>query len=86
MTEIFSLQSAAYEHIDAVELIQEALGSGSWHMEFSEEGELLAGDGSPVFRKMIGYKDTSDFPDDLDVFFNLLHKDAKERVVDHYWN
>lgn len=86
MTETFSLRFNEYEHIDAVELIQEALGSGSWHMEFNEKGELVSVFWSQVFRQMIGYKDINDFPNVLDVFFNLLHKDDKERVIRHYWN
>jgi len=62
------------------------LGSGSWHMEFNENADLTSVYWSPVFRRMIGYRDTEDFPNDLDVFFDLLHEDDKNRVIDHYWN
>lgn len=72
--------------INAVDLIQEALGSGPWHMEFDENANLISCFWSPVFRRMIGYKNTSDFPDELESFFNLLHEEDRERVVTHYWN
>ena len=72
--------------VDEIELLQEALGSGEWNMSFNEKGEMTDVYWSPVFRRMIGYRDESDFPNVLESWTNLLHEEDKERVVNHYWN
>ena len=74
------------ETVDAVELLQEALKSGSWNMDFNEKAEIVSVYWSPVFRRMVGYKDTTDFPDTLDSFINILYEEDRDRVVNHYWN
>ncbi len=72
--------------VNEVELLQEALGSGAWDMRFEQNGELIAVNWSKVFRRMIGYKDESDFPNKLSSFTNRLHEDDRDRVVNLYWN
>lgn len=84
MKKSFSINAG--ENFDAVELIQEALGSGSWRMDFNEKGELISVLWSQVFRDMIGYKDHYDFKDDFESFANLLHNDDRKRVTEHFWN
>ena len=72
--------------VNEVELLQEALGSGAWDMTFDQKGELVSVNWSQVFRRMIGYKDESDFPNKLSSFIDRLHEDDRERVVNLYWN
>ncbi len=72
--------------VDEVELLQEALGSGAWNMTFDHNAELISVTWSQVFRRMIGYKDESDFPNNFEAFEARLHEDDRERVVSHYWN
>ncbi len=72
--------------VNEVELLQEALGSGAWNMTFDQNGELTSVNWSQVFRRMIGYKDESDFPNKLSSFIDRLHDDDRERVVNLYWN
>ncbi len=79
-------QNISQYEVDESELLQEALGSGAWKMFFDENGELTSVVWSQVFRHMIGYKDTSDFPDSLNNFFDLLHEDDRDRIIKHYWN
>ena len=59
MLTISSLKST--KGVDAAELIQEALGSGPWQMEFNEEGEIKAVLWSDIFRRMIGYRSEKDW-------------------------
>ena len=83
------MESNNYDEADMVnevELLQEALGSGAWNMTFDQNGELTSVNWSQVFRRMIGYKDESDFPNKLSSFIDRLHDDDRERVVNLYWN
>jgi len=84
MLTISSLKST--NGVDAAELIQEALGSGPWQMEFNEEGEIKAVLWSDIFRRMIGYRSEKDFPNELNSFFDLLHQEDREKVISLYWN
>ena len=74
------------EMVNEVELLQEALGSGAWNMTFNQNGEMTSVKWSQVFRRMIGYKDESDFPNEFSSFEDRLHPDDRERVVNQYWN
>lgn len=74
------------EIVNEVELLQEALGSGAWNMTFNQNGEMTSVKWSQVFRRMIGYKDESDFPNEFSSFEDRLHPDDRERVVNQYWN
>lgn len=74
------------EMVNEVELLQEALGSGAWNMTFDQNGEMTSVKWSQVFRRMIGYKDESDFPNEFSSFEDRLHPDDRERVVNQYWN
>ena len=72
--------------VNEVELLQEALGSGAWNMTFDQNGEFTSVNWSHVFRRMIGFKDESDFPNEFSSFVDRLHPDDRERVVNQYWN
>ncbi len=81
---------AAYAQIEreqiAMENIHAAMNSGLWSMEFNEKAEITSCTWSDVFRRMVGYTDTEDFPNELESWSNLLHKDNKEAVLKEYWN
>ena len=74
------------EMVNEVELLQEALGSGAWNMTFDQNGEFTSVNWSQVFRRMIGFKGESDFPNEFSSFVDRLHPDDRERVVNQYWN
>ena len=64
-----------------IRVMHEALGSGMWGMEFDEDGNMTSVIWSPEFRKMIGYKDEHDFPNELESWSNLLYPDDRENVL-----
>ncbi len=70
----------------AMENIQAALGSGPWSMEFDERGEITSCIWTDTFRRMLGYKNESDFPNVLESWSDLLHGDDKEYVMKEYWD
>ena len=81
---------AAYAQIEreqmAMENIQAAMGSGPWSMEFNEKAEMVSCIWSEVFRKMLGYDGEEDFPNRLESWSDLLHRDDKDRVIKVYWD
>jgi len=62
-----------------------ALGSGPWSMEFDAEGNMVSCEWSDIFRRMVGYQSEADFPNVLESWSDLLHKEDKERVLQAYW-
>ncbi len=70
----------------AMENIQAALGSGPWSMDFNERGEIISCIWTDMFRKMLGYKDETDFPNKLESWSDLLHEGDKAYVMKEYWD
>ncbi len=59
----------------AIRVMHEALHSGMWSMDFNGEGRMTAVHWSDEFRRMLGYRDLSDFPDTLEAWTEKLHPD-----------
>ncbi len=81
---------AAYKQIErertAMNNIHAAMGSGLWSMEFNTRAEILSCTWSDVFRKMVGYNSEEDFPNRMESWSDLLHKEDKEQVLKEYWD
>ncbi|MCR4956694.1 MAG: PAS domain-containing protein [Lachnospiraceae bacterium] len=71
----------AAHKIATIEVMHEALHSGMWGMEFDEQGKMCSVEWSQQFRKMIGYKDETDFPNELEAWSKLVHPDEREAVL-----
>jgi PAS domain S-box-containing protein len=67
-----------------IRVMHEALGSGMWGMEFDESGKMISVKWSPEFRKMIGYKDENDFPNEFGSWADLLHPEDRDAVLKEY--
>ena len=62
-------------------LVNEAIQSGPWYMDCDEDGKIESVFWSAEFRRMLGYHDTLDFPNELESWSYLLHPDDYERVI-----
>lgn len=80
---------AAYAQIErervAMDNIHASIGSGLWSMEFNPDAELVSCMWTDDFRKMLGYENEEDFPNRLESWSDLLHKEDKERIMKEYW-
>ncbi|MCR5055165.1 MAG: PAS domain-containing protein [Lachnospiraceae bacterium] len=66
-------------------MVNEIINSGMWEMYFdSSTGDINKVVWSDEFRRMIGYKDTSDFPDTLDAWTDKLHPEDKDMVLSEF--
>ncbi|MCR5088267.1 MAG: response regulator [Oscillospiraceae bacterium] len=74
---------AAYRNT-MITVTHEALHSGMWSMDFDKTGSMTAVHWSQEFRRMLGYKDTTDFPDTLEAWSDLLHPDDREPVLKEF--
>ena len=70
----------------ALRLVHEILQSGMWSMEFDPQGSMTGVSWSDEFRRMLGYKDRTDFPDVLESWSDLLHPEDKEQVLQEYYD
>ncbi len=66
-------------------MVNEIIKSGMWTMYFdSATGDINKVDWSDEFRKMIGFKDRSDFPDTLEAWTSKLHPEDKDMVLSEF--
>ena len=70
----------------ALRIVHEILESGMWSMEFDEQGRMESVFWSDEFRRMVGYKDETDFPNALESWSDLIHEDEKEHVLNEYYD
>ncbi|MGB4963478.1 MAG: PAS domain-containing protein, partial [Fusicatenibacter saccharivorans] len=69
-----------WDHVNLA-LLNEAIYSGFWYFDCDENSEIVNANWSHEFRKMLGYHDTLDFPNNLESWSDLLHPQDKERVM-----
>ena len=71
---------------ESLTIMNDMLNSGPWFMDFDEQGQMTGVTWSETFRNMLGYGSAEDFPDVLESWSDLLHKDDKERVLKEYYD
>ena len=70
---------------EKLNMVNQIINSGMWTMYFDpESGEINRVDWSDEFRRMIGFKDKSDFPDTLEAWTDKLHPEDKEMVLSEF--
>ena len=62
-------------------LVNQSISSALWYFDCDENGEIIGINWSHSFRRLLGYHDVLDFPNQLDSWTNLLHPEDKDRVL-----
>ncbi len=66
-------------------MVNEIIDSGMWTMYFDpQSGDINRVDWSDEFRRMIGFKNRSDFPDTLEAWTSRLHPEDKDMVLSEF--
>ena len=66
-------------------MVNEIIHSGMWTMFFDPvKGDINRVEWSDEFRRMIGFKDRSDFPDTLEAWTDKLHPEDKDMVLSEF--
>ena len=73
----------AYQY-DNSKMINAIIKSGMWTMHFDDKGNIATVVWSDEFRKMIGYNDTSDFPNTLEDWSDKLHPEDKDFTLGQF--
>lgn len=68
----------AYENLA---LVNESIRSALWYHDCNENGEIANVYWSHAFRRLLGYRDILDFPNELAAWSELLHPEDKDRVL-----
>ena len=68
----------AYENLA---LVNESIRSALWYHDCNENGDIVNVYWSHAFRRLLGYRDILDFPNELDSWSELLHPEDKDRVL-----
>ena len=61
--------------------LHKLIKSGMWKIYCNREFQMIGAEWSDDLRKMVGYKDVTDFPDRLESWSDLLHPDDYDRVM-----
>lgn len=69
-----------WEH-ENLTLVNGAIKSGLWYFDCDENGEIKQVYWSHAFRKILGYQDVLDFPNELSSWSDLLHPVDKEKTL-----
>ena len=69
---------------DKTHMINDIIHSGLWTMYFDKNGNMSSVEWSNQFRRMIGYKDTTDFPNVLEAWSDKLHEEDKDFVLSEF--
>ncbi len=67
-----------------IRVMHEALHSGMWSMDFDRDGRMVSVQWSDEFRRMLGYRDTADFPNTLEAWSDKLHEEDRDRVLKEF--
>ncbi len=70
---------------EKLNMVNEIIHSGMWTMYFDpESGNINRIDWSDEFRRMIGFRDRTDFPDTLEAWTSKLHPEDKDMVLSEF--
>ena len=69
-----------WEH-ENFELINAAIKSGPWYMDCDRSGTIIQVHWSQSFRKLLGYRNTADFPNVMESWSDLLHPEDKTATL-----
>ena len=78
------IAETARKERESLRILHGMMNSGPWYMDFDENGEMTSVTWTDTFRRMLGYESIEDFPDKLESWSDLLHKEDKERVLKEY--
>nr|MCR4588157.1 PAS domain-containing protein [Lachnospiraceae bacterium] len=68
-----------------LQMVNEIILSGMWEMYFDHStGEINRVNWSDEFRRMIGFRDQTDFPDTLEAWTSRLHPEDKDMVLSEF--
>ena len=74
------------QDLENMRLIHEAIGSGQWKMQFDASGEMISCEWDDVFRRMLGYVNDTDFPDEMESWTSIIYREDKQRVLNAFWS
>ncbi len=79
------IMELAWKEAEKLSMVNEIIHSGMWAMYFDPvSGDINKVEWSDEFRKMIGFKDKTDFPNTLDAWTNRLHPEDKDMVLSEF--
>ena len=69
------------EQTATIRLLTDLTKAGSWVIRFSEEGRIASVQWGNGFRRLMGYTDQSDFPDEITLFLESIHPEDRDAFV-----
>ena len=69
------------EQKGTIRLLTDLTRAGSWVIRYSTEGRITSAQWGNGFRRLMGYTDQSDFPDEIGVFLESIHPEERDAFV-----
>ena len=76
-----ALQNEVKRGYDAYYTLHKLIKSGMWSCFYDDEGKLTKVIWSDEFRRMVGYSNEEDFPNEVGNFVSILHEEDSARVI-----
>ena len=80
-TPVWVLSARVDWTLEQLTQVSEAIGVGAWSMDCSAEGNITQVRWSHAFRRILGYQDVFDFPNDLKMLISVLHPSDRDAVL-----
>ena len=69
------------EQTATIRLLTDLTKAGSWVIRYSTDGSIASVQWGNGFRRLMGYTDQSDFPDEIGVFLESIHPEERDAFV-----
>ena len=71
------------EQAETNRLLTDLTQAGSWAISFAPDGSVDSVQWGDGFRRLMGYKDQSDFPNELESFMRGIYPEDRDAFLDH---
>ena len=71
------------EQAATIRLFTDLKKAGSWVINFASDGSLTSVQWGDGFRRLMGYRDQSDFPNELESFLRGVYPEDRDALIDY---
>ena len=71
------------EQAETIRLLTDLTKAGSWVIDFAPDGSLASVHWGDGFRRLMGYHDRNDFPNEMESFLRGIYPEDRDAFLDH---
>ena len=83
---ISEYKSIIAEQAKTIQLLTDLTRAGSWIINYAPDGSISSVQWGNGFRRLMGYTDSTDFPNELGPIFQGIYPDDREAFIAYFKN